>query len=275
MHGAGNDFVMLDAKNAEGRDIPALAVKMCHRNFGVGGDGLIAVLPSDVADFRMRIFNSDGTEPEMCGNGIRCAVKFYIDNSLNGNKPGGEIKVETLAGILGIRVVDLNGADYYAVDMGKPILEPALVPVKADGDKAVSVPVEVNGQPVKVTCVSMGNPHAVLFFDDDEGVSLVETLGPPLEKHEMFPAKTNVEFARVISGDEIKMRVWERGVGLTLACGTGACATLVAANLNGLCGRKATLHLPGGDLLIEWKESGEVIMTGPAETVFTGEWLLD
>jgi diaminopimelate epimerase len=270
MHGAGNDFVMLGEREAAGVDLAELAVRMCDRHFGVGADGLITVTPSKSADFRMRIFNPDGSEPEMCGNGIRCAARYFLENGAGG-KPE-VLSVETMAGIRQVRINTQSGGMAFTVDMGAPVLDPELIPVKITGERVVAHPVEVAGRTVKVTCVSMGNPHAVMFYDEEVSEDEVKTLGPAVEKHPMFPARTNVEFVHALSDTKLRMRVWERGAGVTLACGTGACATLVAANLNGLTGRKATVHLPGGDLLIEWTSGGTVEMTGPAENVFTGDW---
>ena len=270
MQGAGNDFVMLGEREAAGADLERLAVKMCDRHFGVGADGLITVTPCDTADFRMRIFNPDGSEPEMCGNGIRCAVRYFLEN--NAGKRPEALSVETMAGIRRIRVNAQGGGMTFTVDMGAPALDPKLIPVNIEGERVVAHAVEIGGRAVKITCVSMGNPHAIMFFDEEVSEEEVVSFGPLVEKHALFPAKTNVEFARALSDTELQMRVWERGAGVTLACGTGACATLVAANLNGLTGRKATVHLPGGDLLIEWTSGGTVEMTGPAENVFTGEW---
>ncbi|AHF07660.1 diaminopimelate epimerase [Desulfitobacterium metallireducens] len=273
MHGLGNDFVFIDHFNkqpAEGEsegDYPELARRLCHRQFGVGSDGLIAVLPSQVADARMRIFNLDGSEPEMCGNGIRCFARYIFDQ---GYIKKNTIQVETLAGILTLQLT-LEGEKVTGVrvDMGEPILKPGLIPVLAQGEPVVGAKLEVEGQEFEYTAVSMGNPHCVIFVDDYKNLDF-EHLGPAIEKHPLFPRKTNVEFIRVDSRGEITMKVWERGAGPTLACGTGACASTVAAILNGKIERKVTVHLPGGDLFIEWGEDNRVYMTGPATYVFRG-----
>lgn len=271
MHGTGNDFVMLGEKEAAGADLGSLAVKMCHRRFGVGADGLIAILPSDSAHFRMRIFNPDGSEPEMCGNGVRCAVRYFIENVAE--KQIDIVNVDTLTGVRSVKVGEAGGVKGYTVEMGRPVFEPDRIPVKLDGERIVSRPIQLSDRPVAVTCVSMGNPHAVIFYDGEIPDGEVEKIGPEIENHELFPARTNVEFIKVIRDGELLMRVWERGAGVTLACGTGACASLAAAHINGLCGRKALVHLPGGDLFIEWTGAGTIEMTGPAENVFTGDWL--
>lgn len=280
MHGQGNDFVVLGFETAPGPevDFAARARKMCRRSMGAGADGLVAVLPSGSADFRMRIFNPDGTEPEMCGNGVRCAAKYYIERMMDA--PGGKggsvaVTVETLAGVLRIdaRLDDAGAVGPISVDMGAPILDPARIPVEHTGERAVRIPVNAAGRDLEVTCVSMGNPHAVIFIDEQIPDEDFFAIGPAVENHPMFPNKTNVEFVRIINGGEVDMRVWERGVGETLACGTGACATAVAANLNGLCGRDVTVHLRGGDLQINWTDSDNVIMSGTAVTVYEGEYL--
>ena len=278
MHGLGNDFVFLDlfhkqtiAERPEGA-YPELARKLCHRQFGVGGDGLIVVLPSEGADARMRIFNLDGSEPEMCGNGIRCFARYIFDKGYIKKK---SIRVETLAGILTLQLnIDGDKVSGVCVDMGEPILKPNLIPVLAEGEPVIGTKLEVEGQEFKFTAVSMGNPHCVIFVDDYKKLDF-ERLGPAIEKHPLFPRKTNVEFIRVNSRTELTMKVWERGAGPTLACGTGACASAVATVLNGKTERKVTVHLPGGDLLIEWGEDNRVYMTGPATYVFKGVLLED
>lgn len=276
MHGLGNDYVVLGFRDDARDPFEAWSRALCDRYRGVGADGLLLVLPSETADLRMRIFNADGSEAEMCGNGVRCAAKFFIDTRHPEWKSGDarDLTVETLAGLRPVRARFENGeVAALTVNMGEPILEPARVPVDAPGDRAVRLPVEVDGKQLELTCVSMGNPHAVMFLDEDVSDLDIAPLGARLEKHPMFPRRTNVEFANVLGPAEIRMRVWERGVGETLACGTGACATLVAARLAGLAGRQAVLHLLGGDLDISWEPGGPVMMTGPAVTVFTGEWL--
>lgn len=268
MHGIGNDFVLLGGQPG---DAAALARVICDRHFGVGADGLILVLPSDSCDFAMRIFNSDGSEPEMCGNGVRCAARYFIENIAK--KQLDSVRVDTLAGVRTVKIVYENGAAAaFTVDMGAPEFVPDLIPVNAAGDRAFDLPVNVNGREVRVNCVSMGNPHAVIFVDEDLSDEEFNTLGPALSAHAIFPRHTNVEFVRVSSRGELYMRVWERGAGPTLACGTGACAALAAAHATGRADRTATVHLPGGDLLIEWTPGGPILMTGPAAAVFSGTW---
>lgn len=267
-HGIGNDFVILDCLQNElgDTDLSALAMRLCDRNFGVGADGIVLVLPSEIADYRMRIINSDGSEAEMCGNGIRCFAKYLFDRGMAGEV----ISVETLAGIKTIDVFSGDGRGIaFAVNMGVPGLEAKDIPVSGWEGRVVSRPLAVGDMSFDVTCVSVGNPHCVIFLDSLEDVAL-ERLGPMIEAHPVFPQKTNVEFAQVLNRDEVGVRVWERGAGVTLACGTGACAAVVAGVLNKILNRQATVHLPGGDLLIDWRESGEIYMTGPAEEVFAG-----
>ncbi len=269
MHGLGNDFVFLDHFSVSpATDYPALARRLCDRHFGIGADGLIAILPSEAADARMRIFNADGSEPEMCGNGIRCAARFLYDKRYVTSNP---LTIETLAGILSLRL-DLGDGIVKGVrvDMGAPILKAGLIPVLAQREPLINVPLNVEGKVWHYTAVSMGNPHCVIFVKDFEDLDF-EHVGPAIEKHADFPRRTNVEFIRVDSENEITMKVWERGAGPTLACGTGACAAAVAAVLNHKTGRSVTVHLPGGDLLIEWAADNHVYMTGPASYVFRGE----
>ncbi|NUP99635.1 MAG: diaminopimelate epimerase [Armatimonadetes bacterium] len=267
MHGLGNDFVMVDARGLAGQDWSSLARRCCDRRFGIGADGLVLVLESATHDWRMRIINADGTEPEMCGNAIRCLARYLHDQGLESRR---SFTVETLAGEITPRLV----ADgQVAVDMGEPRLRPEQIPFIADpgSERVVDALLQVDDDPMKVTCVSMGNPHCVVFVEDLEPIAL-EWWGPMIERHERFPQRTNVEFAKVHNRGEVTMRVWERGVGRTLACGTGACATAVAAVLNNLTDRQVILHLEGGDLHIEWREGdNHVIMTGPAATVFRGD----
>jgi len=272
MHGLGNDFVFLDyfaVSNVE-VDYPELAKKLCHRQFGIGGDGLVVVLPSKVADARMRIFNQDGSEPEMCGNGIRCFARYVYDQGIVSTNP---MLVETGAGILKLNLYINEGqVQGVQVDMGEPILRADLIPVLGEGEPVVGQSIEVLGQTYLYTAVSMGNPHCVVFVDDYSTLDF-EHVGPAIEKHPLFPRKTNVEFIQVNSSRELTMKVWERGAGPTLACGTGACAAAVAAVLNNKTERAVTVHLPGGDLLIEWDTDNHVYMTGPGTYVFKGEWL--
>ncbi len=274
MHGLGKDFVMVDDRQAAGRDWPALAQRVCERRFGVGADGLILIQESAVHDWKMRIFNSDGTEPQMCGNGIRCFAKFLRDEGLESRE---SYTVETLAGPIRPSLAgDADGLLRVAVDMGEPRLAPAEIPIIADAGKqrVVEELLQVDDDPLMVTCVSMGNPHCVLFVEDLDLMD-VAWWGPMIERHERFPEKTNVEFVKVESPELLVMRVWERGAGRTLACGTGACATLVAAHLTGQAARAATVRLEGGVLQIAWGDDNHVIMTGPAASVFAGEWLAD
>jgi diaminopimelate epimerase len=269
MHGAGNDYIYVNGFT-ENVDKPAeLSIRLSNRNFGIGSDGLVLILPSQKADFQMRMFNADGSESEMCGNASRCVGKFVYDKGLTDKK---EISLETGAGIKILKLQIENGqVSQVTVDMGEPILQPNLIPVNISGEQAVSVPLKIEDVYYTITCVSMGNPHAVVFKTGIDELNLPE-LGPKFENNPIFPKRTNTEFIEILDRTHLKMRVWERGSGETLACGTGACASLVAAVLNGYSERKATLHLLGGDLQIEWDEkTNHVFMTGPAETVFEGE----
>lgn len=268
MHGAGNDYIYLNGFQHKIDNPGELAIKLSNRNFGIGSDGLVLILPSETCDFRMQMFNSDGSEAEMCGNASRCVGKFVYDNGLTSKK---EITLETLAGTKYITLLDGDAKSRkITVDMGEPILDPQLIPVNVDSKPVINYPLDIDGKIWKVTCVSMGNPHAVTFTKDIYKLDL-PVLGPKFEKNPIFPRKTNTEFIEVIDGNNLNMRVWERGAGETLACGTGACAAAVAASLNGLTDRKVTIHLLGGDLNIEWRESNNhVYMTGEAVTVFEG-----
>lgn len=268
MHGAGNDYVYINCMNKIPANPNELAVRISNRHYGVGSDGLVLILPSEKCDFRMCMFNADGTEAEMCGNATRCIGKYVYDKRLTDKT---EITLETNAGIKRLSLFVSEGkVSKVTVDMGEPILQARDIPVNADMEQVKGYPLDVDGKEIKVTCVSMGNPHAVVFVDtitDDD----VFVTGRKLEVHPFFPQKTNVEFCKVISRDKLSMRVWERGTGETLACGTGACATLVAAVINGLCDRRAELQLLGGRLFIEWRDDNHIYMTGPAVTVFEGE----
>jgi diaminopimelate epimerase len=281
MHGIGNDYVYVDCVNAPPpRDPAALARAISDRHFGVGGDGLILICPSERADVRMRMFNADGSEAEMCGNGIRCVAKYAHEHGLSHNNP---LTVETGRGILTLHLEVRNGkVEQVTVDMGEPILEAARIPTTLPGPRVVNC----GGYPLpgpagwaagcgldpRLTCVSMGNPHVVLYCADAARVPL-EQVGPLLETAEVFPRRINVHFVQVISADEVRMRTWERGSGITLACGTGACAVAVAGVLTGRTGRRLLAHLPGGDLRLHWSEAdNRVSMTGPAVEVFSGEW---
>lgn len=271
MQGIGNDFVVADCLAPGGPSVAALqaaSVRLCDRKFGIGGDGVLAVLPSDSADFLMRMFNPDGSEAEMCGNGIRCFAKFVFDRGYTDKT---EIRVDTLGGVKVLSLTLRNGkVDQVKVDMGKPGLDRADLPMTGEPGTPLGQPVEVGGETVALTGVSMGNPH-VVFFAEEATDALIDRLGPPLEKHSLFPRRTNVHVVQILSPSEIKMLTWERGAGRTLACGTGACACAVASALNGLTGRRVLAHLAGGDLLLEWsEEDGHVYMTGPAVEVFTG-----
>ena len=269
MHGCGNDYVYVNLFE-EQLDNPAeVSIKVSDRHFGIGSDGLITIGPSDKADFRMHIYNADGSEAEMCGNGIRCVAKYVYDHKLTDKT---EITVETGAGILTLILFPKDGkVEQVRVDMGEPILEPSQIPVLAKGDKVIDEPIEVGGKTWNMTCVSMGNPHAVVFVDDTANFPL-ETYGPLFENHERFPKRTNTEFVQIISRTEANMRVWERGSAETWACGTGTCACVMACILNGKTKDKVLVHLRGGDLTIEYdRESNHVFMTGPATEVFSGE----
>ena len=271
MHGLGNDFIIVNClENSENvQELIDIAEELCDRRFGIGGDGLILVLPSKKDDFMMRIINSDGSEPEMCGNGIRCFAKFLYETKITDKLT---FTVETLAGTIVPEIILEEGvAVSVKVDMGEPELVAKRVPMAANEEQAINYPLKVNDTlTLNVTAVSMGNPHAVTFVDDVWDYP-VEEVGAIVEINKEFPKKTNVEFAEIVDCENIKMRVWERGAGITLACGTGACATLVAAVLNGLTERAATVELPGGPLKIEWSaENNRIYMTGPAEMVFEG-----
>lgn len=269
MHGLGNDFIVVAGERALPDNASDLAVRLCNRFFGIGADGLVYILPSEQADFRMRIINSDGSEAEQCGNAIRCVAKYVYDNGLTDKK---EITIETLgAGVQKVQLTVEGGkAQTVRVDMGEPILQGLQVPTTIDAERVIEHPIEVDGREFKFTAVSMGNPHCVIYVDDAARFDL-ETWGPKLETHPLFPRKINVEFVTVHSRTQADMRVWERGAGPTLACGTGACATLVASVLTGATDRAATISLKGGDLLIEWNEAdNHVYMTGPAAAVYRG-----
>lgn len=269
MHGLGNDFIVVASEKELPDGADQLAVQLCNRFFGIGADGLVYILPSDHADFKMRIINSDGSEAEQCGNAIRCVSKYVYDHKMIDKT---EISVETVGA--GVQKVQLNVQDgkvrTVRVDMGQPILNGLQVPTTVDEAKVINYPIEVEGKEFRFTAVSMGNPHCVIYVDDAVNFDLA-TWGPKLEVHPMFPRKINVEFVTVKNRSYTDMRVWERGAGPTLACGTGACATLVSSVLNGLTDREATVSLKGGELFIEWNEAdNHVYMTGPAEEVFTG-----
>ena len=269
MHGCGNDYVYVNLFEEKVENPAEVSIKVSDRHFGIGSDGLITIGPSDKADFRMHIYNADGSEAEMCGNGIRCVAKYVYDHHLTDKT---EITVETGAGILTLILFPKDGkVQQVRVDMGEPVLEPSQIPVVADGDKVIDEPIEVGGKTWNMTCVSMGNPHAVVFIDDTASFPL-ETYGPLFENHERFPKRTNTEFVQIISRTEANMRVWERGSAETWACGTGTCACVMACILNGKTEDKVLVHLRGGNLTIEYdRESNHVFMTGPATEVFSGE----
>jgi diaminopimelate epimerase len=261
MHGCGNDFIFVDCLKNNIDDLGALAGRLCDRRFGIGADQLLTVHPSKVADFKMEIYNADGSQVEMCGNGIRCFAKYVYDHGLTRKK---QLEVETLAGIIRPHIV----GELVEVDMGEPILEGRKIPVDADG-QIVNRPLTIDGRTYPVTCVSMGNPHCVLYLDEIDSLNL-EEIGPRFEHHSFFPKRVNTEFIKVLSPHEVNMRVWERGAGETWACGTGASAVTVAGVLADKTERELTLHLKGGDLLVEWRANNRVYMTGAAEEVFHG-----
>lgn len=271
MQGIGNDYVYVNCFEEKVEDPAALAKFVSDRHFGIGSDGLILIKPSKNADFTMDMYNADGSQGEMCGNGIRCVAKYVYDYGLTDKT---SISVETLAGI---KYLDLTVEDgkvvLVKVDMGKPMLRPEEVPVVSEKEEVIDEPITVDGQEYRMTCVSMGNPHAVVFIDQDVKEFPLETVGVKFENHERFPKRVNTEFVNVLDRHTAQMRVWERGSGETLACGTGACAVAVACALNGLTEDEVTVKLLGGDLQIKWdREKNTVYMTGPAEVVFDGEW---
>lgn len=272
MTGIGNDYVYVNCLQETVEDPVALAQFVSERHFGVGADGLILIRPSERADFQMDMYNADGSRGEMCGNGIRCVAKYVYDYGLTDKT---EITIDTLAGVKTLKLtVEEGKVTLVRVNMGAPILTAAEIPVIADESPVVDEPIEVDGKEYRMTCVSMGNPHAVIFMDDEKHLNL-EEIGPKFENHERFPNRINTEFAEVLDRKTVNMRVWERGSGETLACGTGTCATVVACVLNGKTDNKVTVHLLGGDLEIEWdREENLVYMTGPAATVFDGELFL-
>jgi diaminopimelate epimerase len=271
MHGLGNDFILIDLYDQPGAQDDAawarLAQRWCDRHFGVGADGVLLVLPSAAADVRMRIFNADGSEAEMCGNGVRCLARYARDRGLGGER----LRVETLAGVLELT---FPGDGRVRVDMGPPRLAPREIPIRVEGEPVLDYPLEVAGHTLRLSAVSMGNPHAVAFMDVAELEALpLHTVGPAVEHHALFPQRTNFEAAAVTSRHSATVRVWERGAGPTLACGTGACAVAVAGILRGVLESPVAVALPGGTLEIEWQPGSPVFMTGPAEYVFRGRWL--
>lgn len=271
MHGLGNDYVYLDGINQDLSvfDLPRLSCLLSDRHCGIGGDGIILILPSDTADFRMRVFNSDGSEAEMCGNAMRCFARFVYDRGLTTKT---KLEIETAAGLIKpVLTIEDGKVQLVRVDMGEPRLTRGEIPMIGEcGAAAQGIEVTLAEATYLASCVSMGNPHCVIFVDEitDE---MVRGHGPLIEAHELFPRKTNVEFVQVLTPHEVRMRVWERGAGETMACGTGACATAVASILAGHCQREVTIHLRGGDLKIEWGDDNHIYMTGPATEVCSGE----
>jgi diaminopimelate epimerase len=271
MHGIGNDYIYVSTFDQKPPSDPsALAVKISDRHFGIGGDGLILIGPSERADARMRMFNADGSESEMCGNGVRCVAKYIYDHGLARKQ---RVTVETGRGVLTLDLeIEAAKVRRVRVDMGVPILRAAEIPTTLPGDPPIKVSLAVLGHDLRVTAVSVGNPHAVVFVDDVEQFP-VATVGPALEHDAAFPRRVNAHFVQVLSPSEVQMRTWERGSGITLACGTGACAVCVAGVLTGRTERRLNAHLPGGDLELEWPSpNSSVFMTGPATEVFSGEW---
>lgn len=269
MHGCGNDYIYVNCMEEMVKDPEKVAIYVSDRHFGIGSDGLILICPSKVADFRMAMYNADGSEGKMCGNGVRCIAKYVYEYGLTDKD---RISIETKSGI---KYLDLTIEDgkvvLVKVNMGAPILEPKQIPVTIGKDRCINEPLTVAGKEYRVTCVSMGNPHAVTFVEDTDSLPL-EQLGPYFEKHEAFPDRVNTEFVQVLNRKEVKMRVWERGSGETLACGTGTCATVVACVLNGLTDHEITVHLLGGDIYLNYDEKEDIVwMTGPAAIVCDGE----
>ena len=271
MHGIGNDYVFVSTfDQVAPADPPAVARAVSDRHFGIGGDGLILIMPSERADARMRMFNADGSEGEMCGNGVRCVAKYLFDHGLTSKK---QLTIETGRGVLTLDLeVDGGRVRRVRVDMGAPILRAAEIPTLLPGNPPINAPIEVGDRSLQVTAVSMGNPHLVAYVSDVATFPL-ESLGPLLEHHRAFPRRVNVHIVEINSPNEVTMRTWERGSGITLACGTGACAVCVAGVLTGRTGRNLLAHLPGGDLELKWEGDGtSVLMTGPATEAFSGEW---
>ena len=269
MHGIGNDYIYVNCFEETVSEPEKVSVILSDRHKGVGSDGLVLIMPSDKADFRMRIFNADGSEAMMCGNATRCIGKYVYERGLTDKT---DITLETNSGIKYLKLFTENGrVTLVQVDMGKAILVPREIPVNSDSDRFIAEPVEVGGKTYSMTCVSMGNPHAVIFTDGIDSLDL-EKIGPSFENHPLFPARVNTEFCEVIDSHTLRMRVWERGSGETFACGTGTCATVVAAVLNGICrhDEEVLVHLRGGDLRITYRSDGTVMMTGPAAFVFEG-----
>lgn len=267
MHGLGNDFILLNGMDNPIDDYTQLAQKLCHRNLGIGADGILIVLPSKIADIRMRIINSDGSEANMCGNGIRCFAKYVFEKKIIAKE---KFTIETFAGIIKPELmIQNNKISAIKVDMGKPNLERAEIPMLGKKGAVISEPIKVDNETYSITSMLMGVPHSMIFVDNIDSAP-VESLGPKIEKHESFPKKTNVNFVEVLNRKEISVKTWERGAGLTYACGTGSCASVVASYLTGQTDRNVTVHLKYGDLVIDFLEDNTVFMTGPAEEVFCG-----
>ncbi len=269
MHGCGNDYVYVDCTNEMIENPSEVSKYVSDRHFGIGSDGLILICSSETADFRMAMYNADGSEGAMCGNGIRCVAKYVYDKGLTDKK---NISIETKSGIKELELTVEDGkVSLVKVNMGAPILKAKDIPVDVDTEKCIDSDINVDGKDYKITCVSMGNPHAVTFIDEDVKTFPIEEIGPKFENHPMFPDRVNTEFVQVLNRHEVNMRVWERGSGETLACGTGTCATVVACVLNGLTDDEVTVHLLGGDLFIKYdRENDTVWMTGPAVIAFEG-----
>lgn len=270
MHGIGNDYIYVNCFEEKVDNPEKVSIYVSDRRKGIGSDGLVMIMPSDKADFRMRIFNADGSEAMMCGNATRCIGKYVYDKGLTDKT---EITLETNSGIKYLTLFPENGkVEFVEVDMGKAILTPKDIPVNSDKERFISEPVEVDGKEYKITCVSMGNPHAIVYMDDIKDLDL-EKIGPSFENHKLLPDRINTEFIEVIDSHTLNMRVWERGSGETFACGTGACASVVASVLNGYCNHdeEVTVHLRGGDLKITWNSDGTVIMKGPAALICDGD----
>lgn len=273
MQGCGNDYVYINGfeEKIDSAKKPDLVRRLSERHFGIGSDGVIFINPSDIADFEMEMYNADGSRSEMCGNGIRCVAKYVYDKKM---AAGTEFTIESFGKIKDITIIDENGkAKLIKVGMGTPELRTEMIPAVYDAETIIAKPITVDGKEWEGTCVSMGNPHVVMFVDNVKDMDL-EMIGPKFENHPMFPNRTNAEFVKVIDTQTVEMRVWERGTGETLACGTGCCATAVACILNGKTDNKVLVKVPGGEILVEWdRESNEIYMTGPGEFVFEGEIL--
>ena len=271
MQGTGNDFLFVESQGDD-RDWDAVSQAMCDRHYGVGADGLIVVLPSEQADVRMRLFNADGSEAEVSGNGVRCLVKYAVERGL-AQANMGRVSIEAAHGVLEAEAFAEGGrVTAVRLSMGPPRFAPHEVPVVAEMEPVIDFPLEVDGQRLSVTCLSMGNPHAVLFSEEPVAGYPLEALGPKVEHHVAFPERVNFGVAQVMSPERMDVRVWERGVGETLACGSGCCAAMVAARLHELVGERVEITQPGGVLTLEWDGKGDVYLTGPAEFVFEGEW---